>query len=288
MFFVMYTLKAKSSLSRTILFLEIMASITSCGGLHRSESERIRKRNCKGEVIARNEQNISYLIQNPKHVKKTPYPWESDSNLPKITKDYFRCKGSSLNSPVPDKSDSTNQSFCIDCSGGMKHGLPVIHGKEGVYPILVNLLNYIQKKTGKRVIITSGHRCPMHNAYVDSSKENRTSKHQIGAQVNFYVQGMEDRPLEVVGLLMQYYQEHPTDKEYKGFTRYTKADSSLANPPWMNKEIYIKLFQKDEGRNFDNRHPHPYIDVQVRFDQKKQERIVYSWEKANKGYSRGS
>ncbi len=175
----------------------------------------------------------------------------------------------------------------MDCGGGTRHGLPVIGGKEGVYPILIDLFNYVQKKTGKRVIITSGHRCPQHNAYVDSSKTTQTSKHQIGAEVNFYVQGMEDRPLEIIGLLMQYYQETPGIKENQPFSRYTKPDALVATPPWMNKEVYIKLFQKDEGRNFDNRHPHPYIDIQVRFDRSKSERVVYSWEKANKGYSRG-
>ena len=28
-------------------------------------------------------------------------------------------------------------------------------------------------------------------------------------------------------------------------------------PPWYNKEILIKLFKKNEGRDLDNRHPYP-------------------------------
>lgn len=223
-------------------------------------------------------------------MQRAPYPWESDSNLPRITKDFFRCKGNPLHEPVIDRNDPGIPLTCMDCDGGNRHGLPIIQGKEGVYPILIEELNYIQKKTGKRVIITSGHRCPIHNTYVDPTPDNRTSKHQIGAEMDFYVQGMEDRPLEIVALLMHYYQEtavYRNQKEYQTFTRYDKGDAKVAIQPWMNKEIYIKLHQKNEGRNFDNRHPHPYITVQVRFDREKNERVVYDWQKANKGYSRG-
>lgn len=258
--------------------------------MQRSEREKIRKRNCKGETIYRNHNDVFYPIESPQLVQRTPYPWESDSNLPRITKEFFRCKGNPLHTPMIDLSDPSQLVTCTDCDGGTRHGLPVIQGKEGVYPILIDLLNYIQKKTGKRVIITSGHRCPMHNTYVDLSKENRTSKHQVGAEVDFYVQGMEDRPQEIVGLLMQYYQETPqyqNQKDYQTFTRYEKSDVNVAIQPWMNKEIYIKLNQKNEGRNFDNRHPHPYIAIQVRYDREKNERVVYDWQKANKGYSRG-
>ena len=257
--------------------------------MERAEKEKILKRNCKGETIYRHRDDVIYPIVNPQLAARPPYPWESDSNLPRITKEFFRCKGSSLNQIVFDPSEGEAPVSYVDCEGGTRHGLPAVCGKDGVYPILVDLLNYIQKKTGKRVVITSGHRCPIHNTYVDRSKENKVSKHQIGAEVDFYVQGMEDRPLEIVGYLMQYYQEMPAYqslKDYQTFVRYDKSDANVSVQPWMNKEIYIKLNQKDEGRNFDNRHPHPYIAVQVRFDRDKNERVVYDWTKANKGYSR--
>ncbi len=241
-------------------------------------------------MIYRNQSDIFYPITTPQQVQRAPYPWESDSNLPRITKEFFRCKGSLLHAPVMIMNEASQVAPCADCEGGSRHGLPVIAGREGVYSVLLDLLNFVQKKTGRRVIITSGHRCPAHNIYVDGSKENRVSKHQIGAEVNFYVQGMEERPLEVIGLLMQYYQEKEecqNQKEYQNFTRYDKPDIDVATQPWMNKEIYIKLYQKNEGRNFDNRHPHAYIDVQVRFDRNRNERVVYDWQKANQGYSRG-
>lgn len=258
--------------------------------MEKGEKEKIRQRNCKGEYIYRNHSDYFYPISAPIHTPRSSYPWESEATLPRITKEFFRCKGNPLNAPILDLSDSSNPITYADCDGGGRHGLPIIRGKENIYPILLDLLNYVQKKTGKRVIITCGHRCPAHNAYADISKENRTSKHQIGAEVDFYVQGMEDRPQEIIGLLMQYYQELPVyqnQKEYQNFLRYEKEDACVSIQPWMNKEIYIKLNQKHEGRDADNRHPHPYISLQVRYDRDKKERVVYDWEKANKNYPRG-
>lgn len=269
--------------------LGLCLGLAGCSGLEHSEREKIRRRNCKGEYIYRSRGECNYAIAPPAHTPRAPYPWESNLNLPRITKEFFRCKGNPLNPSFVDASDPDLPVPCADCEGCSRHGLPVIHGKEGVYPVLLELLNFLQKKTGKRVVITCGHRCPVHNIYADPAKENRTSKHQIGAEVDFYVQGMEDRPLEVIGLLMQYYQEtsyYKGQKEFLTFQRYEKEDAFVSVQPWMNKEIFIKLFQKGEGRNADNRHPYSYISIQVRYDKDYRERVLYSWEKANLGYPR--
>lgn len=250
--------------------------------MEQTEKEKIRKANCKFEAIYRKSSDRFYSIQIPAQMVRTSYPWESEANLPRITKEFFRCKGSPINPPIIDSTGPLS-----DCDGCTRHGLPIIHGKEGVYPILIDLLNYLQKKTGRRVVITCGHRCPSHNTYSDPTKENRISKHQIGAEVDFYVQGMEERPQEIVGLLMQYFQETPqykNDKENQEFKRLEKSELTLQ--PWMNKEILIKTFQKNEGRDADNRHPHPYISIQVRYDKETKERVVYEWAKANLGYPR--
>ena len=257
--------------------------------MEKAEKEKIRHRNCKGEYIYRSQSDFFYPIATPAHTPRNPYPWEGEVSLPRITKDFFRCKGSALNPPVLDLSDPAKPAPCADCDGGNRHGLPILHGKEAVYPILTDLLNYIQKKTGKRVVITCGHRCPTHNTYADPSKENRTSKHQIGAEVDFYVVGMEDRPQAIVDLLIQYYQEIPAykgQKEY-AFQRYEKDDAHVSIQPWLNKEIYIKLSQKHEGRDADNRHPYPYVTLQVRYDRERKDRVLYDWAKANQGYPRG-
>lgn len=255
--------------------------------MEQSEREKLRRLNCKGEPIYRNHNEVFSPILPPVHTPRAPYPWESETKLPRITKDFFRCKGSPLNPPRIDLSDLSETATIADCDGCSRHGLPIIHGKENVYPILIDLLNYVQKKTGKRVIITCGHRCPAHNTYSDPSKENRVSKHQVGAEVDFYVQGMEERPQEIAGILMQYFQEIPAykkDRESQEFKRLETTE--LAIQPWMNKEICIKLYQKNEGRDADNRHPHPYLSVQVRYDREGKERVVYNWAKAHQGYPR--
>ncbi len=253
--------------------------------MEHSEREKIRRQNCTSEPIYRSHNETSYSIDPLQHTPRSLYPWESETNLPKITKEFFRCKGSPLNPVIIDTSDTTNPISLTDCAGCTRHGLPIIRGKETVYPILIDLLNFVQKKTGKRVIISSGHRCPSHNIYADPSKENRVSKHQIGAEVDFYVQGMEERAQEVAGILMQYFQESPhykKDKEYQEFRRL--QNSSLATQPWYNKEILIKLFQKNEGRDGDNRHPHSYLSIQVKYDREGKEAVHYTWTKANQGY----
>ncbi len=254
--------------------------------MEQSEREKIRRLNCKGEPIYRNQGDRFYPMQPLVHTPRGPYPWESETNLPRITKDYFRCKGSPQNPPLLMTDPETSDPLA-DCEGSSSHGLPIIRGKEGVYPILIELLNYLQKRTGRRVIITCGHRCPVHNTYSDPSKENKVSKHQMGAEVDFYVQGMEERPQEIAGILMQYFQENPIYKKDKESQEFQRLEASeLAIQPWFNKEILIKLYQKGEGRDGDNRHPHPYLSIQVRFDREGKERVVYNWAKAHQGYSR--
>lgn len=242
------------------------------------DQERIRKRNCKAEYIYRKQSDRLCVLATPKHTPRVSYSWEE--SLSRITKDYFRCKGNSSNPAVLDGESTPH----LDCTGSAGHGLPLVHGQQSVYPILIDLLNYVQKCTGQHVVITSGHRCPTHNTYVDLSKENIYSKHQIGAEVDFYVQGMENRPDELVQILMDFYKNTPPykgKKEFEDFQRYEKPDAHVLTKPWFNKEIYIKQQTSKEGRNGDNRHPYPFITLQVRYDRDTQERVVYDWKKAN-------
>jgi hypothetical protein len=264
--------------------LTLLFVLSGCSGLERSEKEKVRKQNQTLEPIYRNRGDQFAKIISPEHTPRSPYPWETESHLPKITKDFFRCKGNPLN-PLKTISSTSDQR---DCEGSSHHGLPILGGRENVYPALVELLNFVQKKVGRRVIITCGHRCPTHNLYADPAKANLSSKHQMGAEVDFYVQGMEDQPLEVVRLLMQYYQEHPSFKslaQWTSFERYEKEDAKVSIAPWMNKEIFIKLYQKEEGRDFDNQHPYPYLSIQIRFDRDRGERVLFDWEKATRGFA---
>jgi len=228
--------------------------LSACSQMDQSENGRIRKYNEKKEAIYRLHDEVVFLEELSVSKKRDRYPWEELSlgNLTKITKEYFRCKGSDVN-PIKD-----NQS---DCSGD--HLLPIQGDKEFIAPILIQLLNYIQQQGEKGVVITTGHRCPIHNRYSDSSEFAKHSKHQVGAEVDFYVEQFEDRPLEVVQWIMNFYQTNP-NPEYNRFHVLKKNPEKLKHPGWYNKEIAIRIHEKTEGRDFDNRHPYPYITIEAR------------------------
>lgn len=272
---------------QTLLFLLnfcYLLSFLGCSGLEKTEYDKLRRKNCKGEFITRKKGEYLAPLATPKLREREPYPWEEieSGDIPKILKEHFRCKGKSSNPLASNDKDPKNPQTIKDCDG--RHGLPYISGKEGVYPILPELLNYIQKKTKKKVIITSGYRCPTHNFYSDPSTYNKTSKHMIGAEVDFFVQGMEDKPLEIIPIIEEFYKENPKysgKTDFQTFQRYEKTDTNVSTKPWYNKEVFIKFFTENEGRDADNRHPFPYLSIQVRYDREKDERVVFTWEKAH-------
>ena len=242
----------------------------------------------RGEYITRTHDQ-STSIPAPKILPKRHYFWEKsqDAEIAAITKECFRCKGNALN---PFKSETVRGEVVKyhDCGGYKRHSLPLFNGKEGVHPVILEILNYMQIKTGHRVIVTSGHRCPEHNTYVDPSPQNQYSKHQMGAEVDFYVQGYENNREEIFEIIKSYYTEHPLFKDKKDYTEFKRYDKEevLRNKPWMNKEVFIKFFEAYEGRNDDNRHPYSYIALQVRHDRDKNARVSYSWEQAFGNYLR--
>ncbi len=120
----------------------------------------------------------------PKKNQTLLYPFDDRLTYFNITKDFFRCKGNPLN-PQRIENKDLNTKVYLDCEGSAKHGLSLINSKEGVYPILIDLLNYIQRKTNKKVVITCGFRCPKHNEYADILNNAKSSKHMIGAEVDF-------------------------------------------------------------------------------------------------------
>ncbi|MBA3958296.1 MAG: hypothetical protein H0X51_07900 [Parachlamydiaceae bacterium] len=272
----------------------LFIAITAIGGLLSCSSEDTSSgfggQHQKGEYVYRTHEESFFKIAPPQPQTPSPYPWEkgSSKNYLKITKEFFRCKGSNLN-PARIVQEKDEMVRYYDCGGSDKHSLPLRGGKEFIYPIFIDLLNYIQAQTEKRVVITSGHRCPEHNSYVDPTPGNRFSKHMVGAEVSFYVQGLENQPERILKLLQEYYKKtskYQMKKEYVDFQRYEKEDVTTAMSPWYNKEIFVKIFNKKEGRNFDNRHPYPYLSIQVRFDEDTKEKVIYTWDKANHNYLR--
>lgn len=216
----------------------------------------------------RGTEEIAYPSQLLIPAELPSYPWEikGHQNLRPIQKEDLHCQGRRDHHPkLLANGESHN-----DCDGPLEHGLPV-----RVQPILMALLNWIQEKTGQEVVITSGHRCPRHQTYLNSSSKALSSKHQVGAEVNFYVKGWEERPEEVVNILFEYYKTAPKkwDKE-----------TDVRTTPWYNDEVFVKLYQKDEGRDEDNAHGFPFIDIQVRYDSEKGEKVQYTWKGSQEYY----
>lgn len=236
-----------------------------------------------GEYIWRKQNERLFPIKDPKLIARPLYPWEyAEKERKKITKEFLRCRGNILNPPRTIE-EGGKKRIQFDCGGAEKHSLPLRNGKEFIYPILLELLNYVQNKSGKRIVITSGHRCPQHHAYVIGEGGQCFSKHMVGAQVAFYVQGLEQQPLAIIDMLQDYFKESPEYCNLEGyvpFYRYEKELCAVTIAPWCNKEVFIKLFRHNEGRNKDNDHNYPYIDIQVRVDRQSGEKILPSWPQA--------
>jgi len=256
-----------------------------CSGFEKSEQANIRRANAKAEKILRYHDEHLCKIEPPKHRIRESYSFETYlGSHPKITKEYFRCRGSTKNPPRFLHEGVLN--LCrYDCGGYDKHSLPIKEDKEFIYPILIDLLNEVQKITTKKVKITCGHRCPAHHFYAASNKENNNSKHLIGAEVDFYVEGMQEIPQQVVDIIISYYQKkYEGQPNYSSFTRVPSEDTRCKG--WCNQEILIKVYQKDEGRDFDNQHAYPYVMIQVRQDRDTNQKIMCNLDQATKCFLR--
>ena len=253
--------------------------LTGCFEIKRSQQEAIKQRNERKDCIHRNQQEHLYTFHSTLSLKtRDPYPWEVGyvGSHGKITKEVFRCKGGQV-----------HQGTVCGCGGFQKHSLPMKGGKEFIYPVLLEILNELQVKTAGEVVVTCGHRCPVHNKYADPSSYNLSSKHMMGAEVDFYIQGWEDKAEQVIELIMEgYRKKYPEQKAFYPFQRLDKEKVNVSTPPWYNQEILIKLYRKEEGRDLDNQHAYPYISLQVRWDRDTEEKVIYSKEKALNGYVR--
>ena len=219
------------------LFFMVLAVVCACSSSDKPDADSLRRNNQKGEYIYRQHDETLFETSRPERKHPEPYPWEKElaGKYPKITKEFFRCKGSQLNPPRMATQSGEVVRF-YDCGGAEKHSLPLRNNKEFIYPILIDLVNYIQAKTGKRIVITCGHRCPDHNTYADPSVEGQSSKHMIGAEVSFYVQGLEDQPEQIVKYLQDYYKEkHKGDKELKNLNDMKRTTRTYPRFPGTTK-----------------------------------------------------
>ncbi len=290
---VTYNSEKKSSSSSRIgyfLALLLFTLLTSCGEDPSFPKQFSQQQISKGEYIYRRQDEYLFRPPPPTPQPLPIYEWKKElsGKIPAVTKHHFRCHGKG-NNPFKQIEQNGETRYVSDCNGPSDHSLPIKDGQEFVYPILIDLLNYIQLKTENKVIITSGHRCPDHHIYVDNSPAQSYSKHMIGAEVDFYVQGLEDKPEYIIDLIQKYYLDtlvYNGQKDYQQFLRWEKGNSDVITSPWYNKEIYVKIYRKNEGRNLDNLHTHPYVSIQVRYNKDNGEKVTYSWDKAFRGFYR--
>jgi hypothetical protein len=213
----------------------------------------------KKEKITRNSHSNELQKVAIRPISLPSYPFKEHFSL--ITKGHFECKGSYLNPPI----SLEDGSMLFDCNGNKSHSLPIIDNEEWVCPLLLQLMNEIQSHFKRKVIITSGHRCPKHHLYLTKNKDHY-SKHQIAAQCTFYVEGYEGNPEAILDFLFNRYKNN--------FQRFS-GPTDVSLQPWTNNEIFIKLYNEKEGRDLDNEHPYPYLSIQVKREPTTNQRITY-------------
>lgn len=259
-----------------LFLLFIISSLVGCSGLTKSEQKKVSQRNLTIMPIERQEDEILFPSPSIQRKKREPYTWESKQigQNRRITKEFFRCRGSTINPPIQIHKFQ-ELVYHLDCGGIERHSLPLKNGEEFIYPILIDLLNHIQEKTGKKVVITCGHRCPAHNLYAEPSKSAQSSKHLVGAEVDFYVEEFEQNPTQIIEVLESYF-----DAPLMRSEKYSRSST----PAWYNKEVAITLFYAQEGRDFDNDHAYPYLSIQVLYDKENRRAVYFNWNQAYNGF----
>src|SRR5437868_13446504 len=115
-----------------------LVALTGCSGMQQSEQKKLRRQNIQKERIYRHHADCKYTAYTLQPSMRAKYPWEMThiGKHLKITKEFFRCKGSSLNPPHIDSKDPARPAHYFDCGGSQKHSLPIHGDQEFVYPIL--------------------------------------------------------------------------------------------------------------------------------------------------------
>lgn len=256
---------------KKILILALL--LTSCSSATDRQECKRRKNNRVEEKIYRLSDEYFYVKDDAILVERDLYPWETKSSFSKITISDFRCRGSEKNQKL-----SIGKEIISDCNGLHDHGLPYKNGKEFVYPVLVEILNFVQEATGRQVIVLSGHRCPIHHKYVTSGR-GRLSKHMIGARADFYLKGYKVAGEQILKTIESFYKEESS--EYRHFFSIQKKDGGLI---YKNKEI--KLYLNSEKNLLIDKIDEQVITIEVCYDREENQEVVLDWDKAYRGYIR--
>ncbi|MBP7073822.1 MAG: hypothetical protein KBA81_00355 [Rhabdochlamydiaceae bacterium] len=77
MLFIFYPHFKKISINVQKVFLLFLCF--GCSGHEKSEQERLREQNAKGEYVYRNHDERQYPLKTPTHRDPEPYPWEIET-----------------------------------------------------------------------------------------------------------------------------------------------------------------------------------------------------------------
>ncbi|MCH9617470.1 MAG: hypothetical protein SP4CHLAM5_05330 [Chlamydiia bacterium] len=255
-----------------IIFFLLLFLLSSCSTADQRVELRRMNNNKSSEKIYRLSHEQVYKEKAMQLSARELYPWENETEFAKITMNTLRCRGD-ISHPKRAKDKREYE----DCGGMHHHGLPYVDGEEFVYPVLISLLNKVQNSFNKKVVVTSGHRCPKHNNYLTLGT-SKISKYMIGAKVDFYVEGLEDSYEDVIDRIMYLYEG---DKEEYSLFKKITGKGSFAS--WRNKEITITV-QKDGEHTVLLNKNHPVISIEVRYDRERKAPVVLDWKKAYQGF----
>lgn len=254
----------------------VLLLLTGCVSVEDTQMEKFYAKNEIREKIYRFEEEIEYPLLPPQKKEKEKYPWEKEAQvkLDPVAVSDFICKGSKKHPNRIIVRASQEELSYEDCGGKEEHGTPTI------YPILPRLLNRVQELTGRRVVITSGFRCPKHEQYLHPGEVAPSSLYTHGAACDFYVEGLQNSPQIVIKIIQDFYKQDPATSHDPSFTVFHRLplDTSHAVTPWINREICLIINTDQEGRNPDNAHDFPYISLLVHYDREAKKPIKTTWQ----------
>jgi hypothetical protein len=163
-----------------------------------------------------------------------------------LTRDHFRCKGKAAHGPIA----LSDGSYLFDC-WGYDHGLPWIEDREFVEPLLIDLLNGLQRELKSSVVILSGHRCPIHHRYLTQGQGSSTDKHLIAAAVDFRLQGYENTPAESVQAIQKIFRSLSEDPKAKLVTTPEGWENYFCDLKWHPAGTAVSLDHPPEYGYFE-------------------------------------
>lgn len=69
----------KSHIKKIFIILQtgFLIFLTGCSGLEKSEQDKLRENNAKGEYVYRNHNEVAYPVTTPRPREREAYPWET-------------------------------------------------------------------------------------------------------------------------------------------------------------------------------------------------------------------